>query len=145
MVFKKIFRSFGKGGQCCNESCVSGEHHLAHQLNQHHHHHATIFKLGESKTIDSLSVSVWVILLLAFTFIAERIFERLDHQLNKRNAATPQIIGKVKDELMLMGLISLVRSHPLALLKVESLLLVSQGHDLRRRVCGDRACQQITL
>ena len=78
-----------------------------HSHGDHHPlHHASIMKLGPPCEVDTPSICFWLVVLVGFTVFTERSLHALQHRLGKRSSPGNQMMHKVKDELMLMGLLS---------------------------------------
>lgn len=87
-------------------SVMHGEDAHDHHVDHNPLPHASIMKLGPPSEVDTPSICFWFVVLVGFTVFTERSLHALQHRLGKRSSPGNQMMYKVKDELMLMGLLS---------------------------------------
>ena len=96
---------FWLGRKDLNSDSEHDDQMLNHQ-HQHQHQHATIMRLGPPAEVDTSSICFWLMILVGFTVFIEWGLHLLHHRLGERTSPGNQMIHKVKEELMLMGLLS---------------------------------------
>ena len=90
---------FKPGGKPPAGTCPAPAHEA-------HHAHHKIFDLGPPHDVDTEAICAWIFALVVFTLVFEHGLTRLHKALGDRNSPKNQVLTKVKDELMLMGLLS---------------------------------------
>lgn len=80
---------------------MGGLHHA-----EHHGEHHSLLSLGQPSEIHTFAISVWLIALVLFTIFFELFLRSVEMRLGPRTSPGNHMLSKVKDELMLMGVLS---------------------------------------